>query len=146
MNMHTHTHMRTHMCTRVTPLHASSSVPPAGLGGCWHADLLLLCHLPGLSDGAGELQQLQQQLLQVSVAPLLRSSRALLHAARFCCMHLPILVPGGGAPQASRGGLSGSGGAAADVVGPIAGCEGILLQDLLQASVPPCAPVLFQDG
>lgn len=40
---------------------------PAGLGGCRDTDLFLLRHLPGLPDCSGKLQQLQQQLLQVSI-------------------------------------------------------------------------------
>lgn len=36
-----------------------------GMDGCRDSDLLLVCHLSGVSDCPGELQQVQQQLLQV---------------------------------------------------------------------------------
>lgn len=36
-----------------------------GMDGCWYPDLLLLCHLFGVSDSVGKLQPIQQQLLQV---------------------------------------------------------------------------------
>lgn len=36
-----------------------------GLDGCWNTDILLLCHMFGMSDYTWELQQVQQQLLQV---------------------------------------------------------------------------------
>lgn len=36
---------------------------------CWDPDILLLCHLPGGHDLTGELQQVQVQLVQASVAP-----------------------------------------------------------------------------
>lgn len=36
-----------------------------GVDGCWHPDLLLLCHLFGFPDSFGKLQSIQQQLLQV---------------------------------------------------------------------------------
>lgn len=39
------------------------SVP--GLDGCRHSDPLLLCHLSGVPDSSGQLQQIYQQLLQV---------------------------------------------------------------------------------
>ena len=37
-----------------------------GVDGRGHPDLLLLCHLPRVPDGPGQLQQVPQQLLQVS--------------------------------------------------------------------------------
>lgn len=37
----------------------------SGLDGCRHSDPLLLCHLPGVPDSSGQLQQIYQQLLQV---------------------------------------------------------------------------------
>lgn len=37
-----------------------------GVDGRGHPDLLLLCHLPRVPDGPGQLQQVSQQLLQVS--------------------------------------------------------------------------------
>lgn len=42
------------------------SVP--GLDGCRYSDPFLLCHLPGVPDSSGQLQQIHQQLLQVREA------------------------------------------------------------------------------
>lgn len=43
--------------------------PFPGMDRCWDPNILLLRHLPGGHDLAGELQQIQVQLLQASVAP-----------------------------------------------------------------------------
>lgn len=40
-----------------------------GVDRCGDTDLLLLRHLPGRYDVAGELQQIQVQLVQASVMP-----------------------------------------------------------------------------
>lgn len=42
--------------------------PHVGVDGCGHPDLLFLCHLPGVPDSPGQLQQVPQQLLQVRSA------------------------------------------------------------------------------
>ena len=44
----------------------SRGLSPLGVDGRGHPDLLLLRHLPGVPDGPGQLQQVPQQLLQVS--------------------------------------------------------------------------------
>ena len=44
----------------------SRGLSPLGVDGRGHPDLLLLRHLPGVPDGPGQLQQVSQQLLQVS--------------------------------------------------------------------------------
>lgn len=46
--------------------------PHVGVDGCGHPDLLLLCHLPGVPHGPGQLQQVPQQLLQVRAACVVR--------------------------------------------------------------------------
>lgn len=40
-----------------------------GMDRCWDPNILLLRHLPGGHDLAGELQRVQVQLIQASVAP-----------------------------------------------------------------------------
>lgn len=43
------------------------SCPSPGVAWCRDSGVLLLCCLSGCADGSGELQQIQQQLLQVSL-------------------------------------------------------------------------------
>ena len=59
---------RTPGCLQAPPIFSllSRGLSPLGVDGRGHPDLLLLRHLPGVPDGPGQLQQVSQQLLQVS--------------------------------------------------------------------------------
>lgn len=65
------------------------SCPSPGVAWCRDSGVLLLCCLSGSADGSGELQQIQQQLLQVS---LLKGRHHHIYCFFFCCFFLNFSI------------------------------------------------------